>query len=121
MYAAQHVELSRLLLDAGADASRVDKYGRGATHWAARMNSPRTLALLRERGHDIDAPARGPGGETPLMMAVWSSSAQSIEWLAQAGADPSRRDARGRGLRHYAHGASNEALSMRWVDRLQPE
>lgn len=121
MYAAQHVELSRLLLDAGADASRVDKYGRGATHWAARMNSPRTLALLRERGHDIDAPARGPGGETPLMMAVWFSSAQSIEWLAQAGADPSRRDARGRGLRHYARGASNEALSMRWVDRLQPE
>jgi hypothetical protein len=121
MYAASHVELARLLLDAGADASRGDRYGRGATHWAAQMNSPRTLALLRDRGHDIDAPARGSGGETPLMMAVWFSSDQAIEWLAQAGADPSRRDAAGRGLRHYARGASDEALSMRWVDRLLPD
>jgi hypothetical protein len=50
MYAAQHVELSRLLLDAGADASRVDKYGRGATHAAAACGTtPAVRATKRCR------------------------------------------------------------------------
>jgi hypothetical protein len=119
MYAANHPELAQLLLDAGADPTLGDKYGRTAMYWAARMNSPRTLALLRDRSMSIDAPARGSGGETPLMMAVWFSAPQAIEWLLEAGADPAARDARQRDLGYYASIATKPELSRRYVEQLR--
>lgn len=119
MYAADKPALARILLDAGANPELGDRFGRTAIHWAARMDSSQTMALLRERGVSIDAAASGPGGETPLMMAIWFSAPGAIQWLDAAGADPAKPDARGRGIEHYASGAANEALSRQWVERLR--
>lgn len=67
---ADHLEIARLLLDAGADVN-AHKRGQTALHWAARGGQVEMAELLLERGADVGAKAITPEGEaTPLDLAV---------------------------------------------------
>lgn len=52
------------------------------------------VRLLVERGAAVDA--EGPGGVTALMIAAQNGHEDLVSWLLEAGADPDRRDAKGR-------------------------
>lgn len=83
---ADHLEIARLLLDAGADPN-AHKRGQTALHWAARGGQMEMAELLISRGARIDALAKTPqGGTTPLAHALRAEKREMAELLRRHGA-----------------------------------
>ncbi len=81
-----HLEIAKLLLDAGADAN-AHKRGQTTLHWAARGGQMEMVELLLGRGADPNAKAKTPQGEvTPLALAVKAEKREVAERLRRAGA-----------------------------------
>jgi len=83
----------RLLLDAGADLSIRNQWGRTALHVAARRGHEGVARLLLERGADPRAATRE--GWSPLHVAYRSGHPRVVEVLLAAGADPQQPDTSG--------------------------
>jgi uncharacterized protein len=80
-----HLEIAKLLLDAGADVN-AHKRGQTALHWAARGGQAEMVDLLLARGASANAGAKTPQGEvTPLAMAVKAEKKDVAERLRRAG------------------------------------
>lgn len=83
---ADHLEIARLLLDAGADPN-AHKRGQTALHWAARGGQIEMAELLIARGASVEARAKTPQGEvTPLAMALRAEKKAMAELLRRHGA-----------------------------------
>jgi hypothetical protein len=61
----------------------------------------------------VDGPPAAPGGLTPLMIAAAGGHEAVVELLLRCGADPTRRDARGRSAAFYARTAGHPDLAKR--------
>lgn len=83
---ADHLEIARLLLDAGADPN-AHKQGQTALHWAARGGQVEMAELLLARGANVEARARTPQGEaTPLSLALRAERKEVADLLRRKGA-----------------------------------
>lgn len=83
---AEHLEIARLLLDAGADPN-AHKRGQTALHWAARSGQMEMAELLLSRGARVDALAKTPqGNTTPLDHALRAEKRDMAELLRRKGA-----------------------------------
>lgn len=83
---ADHLEIARLLLDAGADPN-AHKRGQTALHWAARGGQMEMAELLIARGARVDALAKTPQGDTtPLAHALRAEKREMAELLRRHGA-----------------------------------
>lgn len=83
---AEHLEIARLLLDAGADPN-AHRRGQAALHWAARGGQMEMAELLLARGAEVDALARTPQGDfTPLAMALRAEKRDVADLLRRKGA-----------------------------------
>jgi ankyrin repeat protein len=81
-----HLEIARLLLDAGADPN-AHKRGQTALHWAARGGQIDMAQLLLARGARVDVQAKTPQGDvTPLALAVKAEKREMIDLLRRNGA-----------------------------------
>ena len=75
---------------------------------------PRLLTLLPPCGDPAeDGIPTAPGGVTPLMAAAAGGREAVVELLLRCGADPARRDARGRTAAFYAREAGHHHLAER--------
>jgi ankyrin repeat protein len=82
-----HLEIAKLLLDAGADVD-AHKRGQTALHWAARGGQAEMVDLLLARGASPNARAKTPAGEvTPLAMAVKAERKDVAERLRRVGGE----------------------------------
>lgn len=83
---ADHLEIARMLLDAGADPNAHRK-GQTALHWAARGGQMQMAELLLARGAEVDVSARTPQGDfTPLAMALRAEKQDVADLLRRKGA-----------------------------------
>ena len=74
----------------------------------------RVRALLPPYGDPVvDGPPAAPGGLTPLMIAAAGGHETAVELLLRCGADPARRDIRGRSAAFYARAAGHLDLAKR--------
>ena len=96
-----HVEVLSYLLehDAVVEADEIGLYGGKPLHWAAE-HSPKTVAILLERGADPNARNLMPGefeGYTPLHMCARQGEecVECAQMLLVAGADHRLKDTRG--------------------------
>jgi ankyrin repeat protein len=82
--------ICRQLIDRDAD---VNKPGWTPLHYAATGGNAAVVQLLLDHYAYIDAAS--PNGSTPLMMAAMYGSAESVNTLLGAGADPTLKNALG--------------------------
>jgi ankyrin repeat protein len=82
---------------------------------AALAGDARRLRMLLPPCGDLteDGTLTTSGGVTPLMAAATSGREAVVELLLRCGADPSRRDARGRTAAFYAREAGHPHLAER--------
>jgi ankyrin repeat protein len=104
------VDLARKLIERGA---KVRKSGWTPAHYAASGPSAELLALLLDRGADIDA--RAPDGNTPLMQAARFGTEDSIKLLVQRGADKNLRNERSQSAADLARNA-DRMWAVRWLE-----
>jgi ankyrin repeat protein len=85
--APDHLEIAKLLLDAGADVN-AHKRGQTALHWAARGGQTEMVDLLLARGASPSPKAKTMQGElTPLAMAVKAEKKDVAERLRRVGGE----------------------------------
>jgi ankyrin repeat protein len=91
-------DLARDLIGLGASLHLIDKVGRNALFYAAssaedpdlERRRVETLGVLLDHGALIDA--SNSDGQTPLMVASWSSSVEAVRMLVDRGAALHARD-----------------------------
>ena len=97
-------------MDVGVDVTRAV----GLFVAAQSGDVERVRALLPPYGDAVvDGPPAAPGSVTPLMIAAAGGHEAVVEVLLQRGADPVRRDARGRSAAFYARVAGHPDLANR--------
>lgn len=104
------LDWAKKLLDRGA---QVQKPGWSPVHYAASGPSTELLALLLDRGADINA--RAPNGSTPLMMATSFGTEDSVKLLVQRGADKKLLNDRNLSAADLARNLDRRWL-LRWLD-----
>lgn len=104
------VEITEMLLDAGARTDIADKSGNGPLSWAASQGESDIVSLLLEAGADIDSQNRQ--GLTPLMLAASNGHLRAVRMLLDAGADVTIFDYTGRGLLGWARDGRNPQIEQ---------
>ena len=85
----QNTEMVSLLLDAGADPNKKDKYGYSVVAYAGEYKSPvKVWQKLLDAGADITEHSLLEGAPTPLLWNVMRSNAEVVAWLLKHGASP---------------------------------
>jgi uncharacterized protein len=87
------VEMTDLLLAAGADPKSTNEYGATALYAAAANRDPAITVKLLAAGADPNAALAM--GETPLMEAALRGNLDTVRALLAAGADPSAQEKQG--------------------------
>ena len=102
-----NVALSRRLVERGA---RINLPGWTPLHYAASGPAPELVALLLDRGAEVDAAS--PNASTPLMLAARYGSEASVGLLLARGADAGRRNQRDMNAADFAAEAGRSALAQ---------
>ncbi|KAF5682964.1 endocytosis ankyrin repeat Nuc-2 [Fusarium circinatum] len=101
----------RLLLEAGAPASKTDEYGRNPVHYLGWANQEReqqfyeTIKLLQDFGADIEL--RNLNGVTPVLRACQKGNVPALGALVRAGASLDSIDLNRNGILHAAALSNN--------------
>ena len=108
---------ARVLLDAGTDpdALAANETGLRPINSAAAASSNDIVALLIERGADVDAAQHG--GYTPLHSAAANGNGELVEMLLAAGADATRKSDEGATAAELADERGHSELARRLEDR----
>lgn len=124
---AQYVEVTRLLLEQGADANAQNEYGRtplccAASYLGYRQQKTRRelFSLLLDAGADINL--CNHCGRSPLMYAVSELDddelLNTLQYLIERGADPMHCDMYGFSLSDYARYYSVSAKVKRYINQI---
>jgi ankyrin repeat protein len=103
-----NLEWAQRLLERGA---LVNRQGWTPLHYAASGPEPKIVALLLDRGAQIEAPS--PNRTTPLMMAAKYGAIDSAELLLARGADARLRNDVGLNAADFARQAGRDALAAK--------
>lgn len=99
---AQSPEIVELLLKHGGRSDLSDAYGWLPVHYAVYYDALPSLVALERSGANLDAPAPGKRGETPLMVAAQYAKLDAIKFLLLQGASLQQTDRYGKTAYDYA-------------------
>ena len=97
------LELAKVLIEQGAE---VNKPGWTPLHYAASKGHIEMMRLLIESSAYLDA--ESPNGTTPLMMAAYYGTPQSVKLLLEEGADPLLKNKLGLSALDFANQAKHK-------------
>lgn len=89
-----YTEAVRLLLDQGADATRINHLGESLLHLNAATWDDKTAKMLIDAGAPLESTDRQ--GRTALHLAAHNNKLDVVKTLLAAGADPYAKDNKGR-------------------------
>jgi ankyrin repeat protein len=127
---------ARRMIERGADLGALDRNGHSLLHAAVIAGQPALVSLLLARGAAVDQTTGKPRvdwryeanfrsgdvvmpAKSAMLLAAEGGSAEIMELLAAAGADPAFRIDDGTSLLHAATG-SGKAAALRVALKLQP-
>lgn len=117
-----HAEMVTLLLRAKARVDLANGQGFLPLHDAALGGSAEVVRRLVTAGAVVDAPATGRGdGQTALQIAAAFGNREAVMALLAAGADPAKRDGRGRTAAELAEAAGQAELARLLRERARTE
>ncbi len=108
------LDAMKALLDRGASVNRA---GWSPLHYAASGPEPRAVAMLLDRGADIEA--LSPNRTTPLMMAARYGALDSADLLLARGASLKSRNDLGLGAVDFARTAGRDRLVAKMEQALR--
>ena len=113
-----NADLTRLLLEAGADAGPITRIGAYTPlHLASEVRGSEVVGLLLEAGAEQTATTEDVGGATPLHLAAGAGGAKAVRLLLEHGGDADVREARwGQTPLMYAAARGREAAVRALLD-----
>ena len=109
-----HVDLTRLLIEHGADMAAQDKDGTTPLHWASERDHMDVARLLVE--HGADAAAQDKYGTTPLHRASERGHVDLARLLIEHGANAAAQDNGGTTPLHQASGEGHVDLARLLIE-----
>lgn len=120
---AAHVPMAELLLEYGSDPTLPDMHGRTCLYAACEKGDLEIVRVLLRAAvsgptaQGLDINARGPGGCTPIILAVRAASTNRkkvsiVKELMRHNADPSIRDYRGNDAFRYVAGLAAREIEQ---------
>lgn len=97
-----NIDMTRLLLEEGADPDMEDEEGSTALRWAARCGNTEIASLLLEKGADPNLADKNDR-MTALHYAVFERNSETVAALLKAGADPTLENIHGESPLRYAY------------------
>lgn len=95
-------EIIKLLLDAGASTDKADRHDWLPVHYAAYLDSPASLALLKAHRASLESTTTTDRGETPLMLAAQYGKLAAMRYLLAQGINTTTQDRYGKNAYDYA-------------------
>ncbi|KAL3683875.1 hypothetical protein R1sor_001897 [Riccia sorocarpa] len=112
-----HTETVRLLIEAGADVTSQDMWGRTPLHWCADRGWLLTAHVLLERGASVHVTTKN--GDTVLLWAAKAGHHRLVELFLKAGCDPRLSNNREERALDVAKDDSIRALITDKVEKLE--
>jgi ankyrin repeat protein len=103
-----NLQITAILIKAGANLDARDRLGNTALHLAADRNQPEVAQLLIDVGAALDIDNRA--GMTPLMVAASRGNAAIVQGLLAKGANPRKTDFTGRDALSWANDSRRPAV-----------
>ena len=104
-----HIEIARMLVEAGCPPSACVIAGQQAIHFASQNNHPAFVEWLLDQEVAVD-PRTSQGKCTPLHYACMRGSVEAAAVLLRRGADPNAADVDGQSCLSYAASAGSLKL-----------
>lgn len=106
-YQKKRKDMSKTLIEKGADIKKTSTDGKTILHLAAAEDDWQFVTFLL--GYNPDMNARDDGGLTPLLAAIDKSAIRTAGMLIDKGADVNVKDRTGKNALHYLAAAKNAA------------
>jgi uncharacterized protein len=103
-----NIQITAILIKAGARLNDADKLGNTALHYAAQHNQVEILKLLLDVGAAIDP--QNHDGLTPLMTGARAGNVEVVRTLLARGANANKSDYTGRDALGWAADSHRQAL-----------
>lgn len=104
-YQKKRKDMSKTLIEKGADVKKTSSDGKTILHLAAGEDDWQFVTFLF--GYNPDINARNDGGVTPLLIAIDKSAIRTAGLLIDKGADINVKDRMGKNAIHYLAAAKN--------------
>lgn len=112
LYAACEIgwmEMASTLLESGANANLAENNAQTPLYMACERGRRQVVKTLLDKAKNLELDARGPGGQTPLIVAVQYAAShaegfQIVQQLLKKGADPTIADNTGKTAINYVGG-----------------